>query len=118
MPISFLTIFGSLPGSNAVDDIFVFTNFTQGNVLSSAPRPAGPTNMAQDYTPLWQVNLVTWVSGSPTELTSRADVLAAKRQGLVTIQKTPIIVECSVVFTPRGGLLPDAIISVSLARWS
>jgi hypothetical protein len=26
----------------------------------------------------------------------------------VTIQKTPIIVECSVVFAPRGGLLPDA----------
>jgi hypothetical protein len=34
--------FASLPGSGAVDDIFVFTNFNQGNVLSSAPNPAGP----------------------------------------------------------------------------
>jgi hypothetical protein len=51
--------FASLPGSNAVDDIFVFTNFAQGNVLASAPRPAGPTNSDTDYTPLWQVNVVT-----------------------------------------------------------
>ena len=35
--------FGVLPDSTAVDDIFVFTNFTQGNVLASAPHPAGPT---------------------------------------------------------------------------
>jgi hypothetical protein len=34
--------FASLPGSGAVDDIFVFTNFSQGNVLASAPNPAGP----------------------------------------------------------------------------
>jgi hypothetical protein len=104
--------FASLPGSNAVDDIFVFTDFTQGNVLASAPRPAGPTNNDKDYTPLWQVNLVTWVNGPRQKLTSQADILAAAQQGLVTIQKTRIIVECSVVFTPRGGLLPDAGIGV------
>ena len=33
--------FASLPGSNAVDDIFVFTNSTQGNVLASAPQHQG-----------------------------------------------------------------------------
>jgi hypothetical protein len=33
--------FASLPNSGAVDDIFVFTNFNQGNVLASAPIPAG-----------------------------------------------------------------------------
>jgi Na+/H+-dicarboxylate symporter len=31
--------FASLAGSGAVDDIFVFTNFNQGNVLASAPNP-------------------------------------------------------------------------------
>jgi hypothetical protein len=38
--------FASLPGSGALDDIFVFTNFSQGNVLASAPIlpvPATPT---------------------------------------------------------------------------
>jgi hypothetical protein len=34
----------------------------------------------------------------------------------VTIQKTPIIVECSVVFAPRGGLLPDAGTASSLLK--
>ena len=104
--------FASLPGSPAVDDIFVFTNFAQGNVLASAPQPAGPTNTNTDYTPLWQVNLVTWVVAPRGALTSQADILAAEQQGLVTIQKTQIIVECSVIFTPRGGLLPDAKIGV------
>jgi hypothetical protein len=38
------TNFGTLPNSPAVDDIFVFTNFAQGNVLASAPhRRALPT---------------------------------------------------------------------------
>lgn len=105
--------FASLPGSAAVDDIFVFTNFAQGRVLASAPQPAGPSNSNTDYSPLWQVSLVTWNPGAtPRALTSQADIIAAEQEGLVTIQKTPIIVECSVIFTPRGGLLPDAKIGV------
>jgi hypothetical protein len=41
-------------------------------------------------------------------LSSQAAVLAAASAGDVTVQKTPIIVECSVIFTPQGGLLPSA----------
>jgi hypothetical protein len=100
--------FASLPGSGAVDDIFVFTNFNQGNVLASAPNPAGPGNTDTDYTPLWQVNLVSWIKGRPTVLTSQADITTSAQNGFVSVQKTPIIVECSVIFTPRGGLLPLA----------
>jgi hypothetical protein len=100
--------FTSLPGSGAVDDIFVFTNFSQGNVLASAPNPTGPGNTDMDYTPLWQVNLVSWIKGRPTVLTSQADIATAAQNGFVSVQKTPIIVECSVIFTPRGGLLPLA----------
>ena len=100
--------FASLPASGAVDDIFVFTNFSQGNVLASAPNPAGPGNTDTDYTPLWQVNLVSWIKGRPTVLTSQADISTAAHGIFVSVQKTPIIVECSVIFTPRGGLLPLA----------
>jgi hypothetical protein len=100
--------FASLPGSGAVDYIFVFTNFNQGNLLASAPNPAGPGNTDTDYTPLWQVNLVSWIRGRPTALTSQADIATAAQNGFVSVQKTPIIVECSVIFTPRGGLLPLA----------
>ena len=98
-----------LPGTTAVDDIFVFTNFTQGNVLASAPHPAGPANTDTNYSPLWQVSLVSWNSGHPGRaLTSQTDITDAAAAGDVTVQKTPIIVECSVIFTPGGGLLPGA----------
>ena len=101
--------FATLPGSPAVDDIFSFTNFTQGNVLASAPHPAGPANADTDYSPLWQVSLVSWNAGrQPRALTSQTDITNAAAAGDVTISKTPIIVECSVIFTPGGGLLPDA----------
>jgi len=99
--------FGTLPNSPAVDDIFVFTNFTQGNVLASAPHPAGPANADTNYSPLWQVNLVSWNSGRQERvLTSQTDITDAAAAGDVAIQRTPIIVECSVVFTPGGGVLP------------
>src|SRR5260370_26164178 len=101
--------FGTLPNSPAVDDIFVFTNFVQGNVLASAPHPAGPANTDTNYSPLWQVNLVSWNSGRQGRvLTSQTEITHAAASGDVTIQKTPIIVECSVIFTPGGGLLPGA----------
>lgn len=101
--------FGTLPNSAAVDDIFVFTNFTQGNVLASAPHPAGPKNTDTNYSPLWQISLVSWNPGStPRELKSQAAIRDAARDDEVTIQKTPIIVECSVIYTPSGGLLPGA----------
>ena len=102
------TNFGTLPNSPAVDDIFVFTNFPQGNVLASAPHPAGPANTDTNYSPLWQVSLVAWNSGTRRVLTSQTDIENAASAGDVTITKTPIIVECSVVFTPGGGLLPGA----------
>jgi hypothetical protein len=101
--------FGTLPGSPAADDIFVFTNFAQGNVLASAPHPAGPTNIDVNYSPLWQINLVSWNPGrQPRVLTSQTAITDAAAAGDVTITKVPIIVECSVVFTPEGGLLPRA----------
>jgi hypothetical protein len=101
--------FGLLPGSTAVDDIFVFTNFTQGNVLASAPHPAGPANTDTNYSPLWQVSLVSWNPGRQARvLKSQTDITNAAAAGDVSIQKTPIIVECSVIFTPGGGLLPGA----------
>ena len=102
------TNFSTLPGSPAVRDIFVFT--TQGNILSATPIPPGPGNTNANYSPLWQVNLVAFVPGRQVRLlTSTADVTAAQAAGDVTVTKTPIIVECSVIFSlAPGGLLPSA----------
>jgi hypothetical protein len=101
--------FGTLPNSPAVDDIFVFTNFTQDNVIASAPHPAGPANTDTNYSPLWQISPVSWNAGRlPRVLTSQTDITNAVDTGDVTLTKTPIIVECSVIFTPGGALLPGA----------
>ena len=109
--------FGTLPNSPAVDDIFVFINFTQGNVLASAPNPAGPTNTDPNYSPLWQISEVSFNPGRAARvLTSQTDITNAAAAGDVTITKTPIIVECSVIFTPSGGLLPDARITRGPSR--
>src|SRR6202007_3185286 len=85
------TNFGTLPNSPAVDDIFVFTNFTQGNVLASAPHPAGPTNTDANYSPLWQVSLVSWNSGFRARaLTSQTEIDDFASAGDVTLQKRTI----------------------------
>jgi hypothetical protein len=47
------TAFNTLDDQNsAVDDIYVFTNFSQGNVLASSPDPAGYQNTDPNYTPI------------------------------------------------------------------
>ena len=104
------TAFDTLNDQNsAIDDIYVFSNFTQGNVLASAPHPAGVENTDPNYTPLWQINLVAWNPGfRPRALTSQQDILDAQKNKEVTVTLAPIIVECSVIYTPSGGLLPGA----------
>jgi 6-phosphogluconolactonase (cycloisomerase 2 family) len=92
----------------------VVTNFKQANVIPSAPIPAGPDNADPDYSPLWQVNTVTWNQGTtPHTLRSEDEVKAAETDGLVKIVKTNIVVNCPVIFTPQGGLLPTAKITLN-----
>jgi hypothetical protein len=91
----------------AVDDIYVVTNYKQGNVIASAPIPAGPDNKDPNYSPLWQVSTVAWNTGTkPHILKSEEEVLAAAKAGLVTLTKTKAVVNCPVIFTPVGGQLP------------
>jgi hypothetical protein len=91
-----------------VDDIYHITNFTQGNVIPSAPIPAGPGNTDPNYSPLWQLSTVTWNPGiTPYVLTSEAEILDAQSRGLVTLVKTNIVINCPVIYTPFGGFLPD-----------
>jgi hypothetical protein len=91
----------------------VVTNFTQANIIASAPNPTGPGNLDQEYSPLWVVSTVTWNNGTtPYTLTSEAAVTAAAANGLVTVGETNIVVNCPVVFTEAGGLLPNTKITI------
>jgi hypothetical protein len=107
--VNYVPVLANAIAASAVDDIYHVTNFQQGNVIPSAPIPAGPRNKDPNYTPLWQVSLVTWNQGTdPYLLKSEEDVKKAEADGLVTIVKTNIVVNCPVIYTPYGGLLPTA----------
>jgi len=93
----------------SVDDIYAVTNFKQGNVIPSAPIPTGPKNQDLDYSPLWQVSTVTWKDVQQAyTLKSEKDILDAQSQGMVDIAQTNIVVNCPVIYSPEGGLLPNA----------
>ncbi|MDD5035647.1 MAG: hypothetical protein PHE55_12905 [Methylococcaceae bacterium] len=93
---------------SSVDDIYVVTNFTQSNIIASAPIPTGPTNQSADYSPLWQVTTVTWKTPSMAHtLMSEQEVMDAQAAGLVSLEQTQIVVNCPVVYSPDGGKLPN-----------
>jgi hypothetical protein len=68
-----------------VDPFYAFDNGADGQkgVVSVAP---GDTDYHGGH---WKFYLVHWVSGTPTVLTSVADVLAAQSAGFVTITRVP-----------------------------
>jgi hypothetical protein len=80
------------PG-NKVAPIWAVTNGAAGqrNIVDTVPGQA-------DYSPLWQLNMVTFKSGvTPYLVESMADVDTAAQKGDVTIQKTRTIVNCPVL---------------------
>ena len=94
----------------SVDDIYTVTNFTQDNILPSAPQPVGPKNTNKSYTPLWQLSKVTWVAGATRRtLRSEREVLDAVEDKEVTIVKTNIVINCTVIHT-SSGTLPNTVI--------
>lgn len=82
-----------LKAGNKLAPIWAVTNGPSGqhNIVDTVPGRA-------DYTPLWQVSMVTWRSSATVRvLRSAADVDAARKAGDVTIKKTSIVVNCPVL---------------------
>ena len=94
--------------------IYVVANFSQGNIVPSAPIPAGPGSTSANYSPLWQVHMVTWNSGAtPQLLTSVQQVMAMQTAGQITVAPTDIIVNCSIIWTQAGGVVPGSTVSMA-----
>jgi hypothetical protein len=100
------------PGKpGAVERIYRVSNFKQGSVLPSIPDPVGAANRNRNYSPIWQVYVVTWAAGTtPRELRAEDEVLDAEEKGQVSISKSNIVVNCPVVFFAGAGLLQGAVI--------
>lgn len=103
------------PGKpTSVERIYKFINFAQGSVLPSVPEPVGSANRNRNYSPLWQVYMVTWNAGAkPRELRAEEEVLDAEEKGELTINKSNIVVNCPVVFFAGAGQLPGAAIKTA-----
>ncbi len=96
------------PGQrSSVERLYMVTNFAQANIAPSAPVPAGGNSKDRAYSPLWQMFMVTWLPGtSPRTLRSSDEVLEAADRGLVSVTATDIVVNCPIVYSDQGGLLP------------
>lgn len=80
------------PG-NTLAPIWAVTNGVSGqhNIVDTVPGQS-------DYSPLWQVKMVTFASGAtPHLLKSKADVDAAVLAGDATVQTTNTVVNCPVL---------------------
>jgi hypothetical protein len=80
------------PG-NKLAPIWTVTNGAAGqhNIIDTVPGKA-------DYSPLWQLNMVTFKDGTtPNLLKSKADVDAAVEAGEVTVTQTSTVVNCPVL---------------------
>src|SRR5438309_11001883 len=80
------------PG-NKLAPIWTVTNGAAGqhNIIDTVPGKPG-------YSPLWQLNKVTFKGGvTPRLLTSKADVDAAVKAGDVTVARTSTVVNCPVL---------------------
>jgi hypothetical protein len=82
-----------LKAGNKLAPLWSVTNGVedQYNIIDTVPGQSG-------YTPLWEVNLVTWKSSAtPRKLTSAAAVRKAIAAGEVTTKKPGIVVNCPVI---------------------
>jgi hypothetical protein len=80
------------PG-NKLAPIWVVTNGAPGqrNIVDTVPGRAG-------YSPLWQVQKVTWADGVTARvLRSAAEVRSARAGGELTIERTSMVVNCPVL---------------------
>jgi len=80
------------PGNKSAD-LWSVTNGVEGqyNIIDVVPGMKG-------YTPLWDVNLVTWKTGvTPRKLTSAAAARKAVAAGEATVKKAGLVVNCPVI---------------------
>jgi hypothetical protein len=90
-----------------VERVYMFPGGEQINIFASAPEPAGARNLNPAYSPLWQVVRVLWrPSVVRRELKSSTEVLDAAERREVTIEPTAVVVNCPVLRSGDGTVLP------------
>ena len=83
----------------ALERVYDFPNGEQDRgVFASVPAPLGPESRDPHYSPLWLRYVVKWNDPSQAyELTSEEAIFVAEDQGLVTITRTDVVLNCPVI---------------------
>ncbi len=82
-----------------LERVYAFPKGEQSkSVFASVPEPLGYESQDTHYSPLWLMYVVVWKDPSKvTELTSEEAILTAEDQGLVTVERTDIVLNCPVI---------------------
>ena len=90
----------------ALAQIYAFTNGVKGTgAFGFQPQVADSQPGDDKYSPLWNVNAVTWNDGfEPRELKSEMEILKAQSNGELSIEEAGAIVNCPFVKWNGGQL--------------
>lgn len=92
---------------DVLERVYKFPNGEQDAVFASIPNPVGPLSSDAQYSPLWLLYAVRIEGARNGEvLSSEEAILEAQDAGNVTVTRTAIVINCPIVGTERGGLLP------------
>lgn len=86
----------------ALERVYSFPNNEQTHtVFPSVPEPLGHLSEDRRYSPLWLMYTVVWKDPSQArELKSEEAIFVAEEEGLVTIERTDIVLNCPVIPFP------------------
>lgn len=92
-----------------VERVYKFVDDSQIAVFQSAPDPTGPGNADASYSPLWRMVLVRWNKSSQArELKSEEQILRAADANELSLEMTPIVVNCPITRSVDGRSIKGA----------
>ena len=96
----------ALAPEESLAQIYAFTNGVEGNgAFGFQPQVADSQPGDEKYSPLWNVNAVTWnEDAEPRELKSEMAILEARDNGELSIEEAGVIVNCPFVKWNGGQL--------------
>lgn len=87
-----------------LERVYAFLNAEQISVFSSAPEPIGYQSKNTHYSPLWLMYTVVWNDASKAyDLKSEGAILDAQAEGLITITRTNVVLNCPILSIGDNG---------------
>lgn len=87
-----------------IERVYAFPGGKQRTVFPSSPWPAGAESRNKQYSPVWLMYKVTWNDPSQAyELKSEEAIFKAEEKGVVSIERTDVVLNCPIISTPASA---------------